>query len=63
MPFGRVCFIDLILVPLNGDDESKTLPYANRSNCPMGADAGQLVIATVAVMFEVTIDKLMRLFE
>ena len=26
---------------LNGDDEPKTLPYANLSFCPMSADAGQ----------------------
>jgi len=41
VPFGGVCFIGLILVPFNGDDEPKTLHYANCSICPIGADGGQ----------------------
>jgi hypothetical protein len=31
---GGFCFIGLILVPFNGDDEPKTLRYANCSVCP-----------------------------
>lgn len=41
MPFGGVCLIGLILVLINGGDEPKTLPYANRSNCRKRADGGQ----------------------
>lgn len=38
VPFGGVCFIGLILVPFNGDDEPKSLHYANRAHCPKRAD-------------------------
>jgi len=41
VPFGDGCFIGLILVPLNGDDEPKALRYANTSICPMSPDGEQ----------------------
>jgi len=43
VPFGGVCFIGLILVPFNSDDEPKPLRYASTSDCPMGADGEQSV--------------------
>jgi len=45
--FGGVCFIGLIFVPLESDDEPKTLRYANTSDCPMGADGEQAVCTTL----------------